>query len=420
VNILIVDDYPSNRKLLRSTLEAEGHAILEAGDGVEALKLLELGDVDAVISDILMPSMDGFRLCQEIRRSESINPGVPIILYTATYNSASDRELASAVGADGYVMKPAPTPTILAALSEAREKARNRTVTAPSKADEGYVLERYNAVLVRKLESRNNELHHTLASLRAAHEQILELNQSLEARVAQRTMALDAANKELESFAHTVAHDLRAPLRQIAGYADLLAETEGALIDAESSGYLAQIRESARHMDQLMLDLLEFARTSRVVLDLEEVELESVLEEALALLLPDTQGRNIQWQRNRLPKVRGDAAMLRQVLVNILSNAIKYSRPRDPAIIEIGHRAGRAGEAVIFVRDNGVGFDMRHARGLFGVFKRLHAAADFEGTGVGMASAQRIIARHGGRIWAEAAVDRGATFSFSLQPAASD
>jgi light-regulated signal transduction histidine kinase (bacteriophytochrome) len=118
--------------------------------------------------------------------------------------------------------------------------------------------------------------------------------------------------------------------------------------------------------------------------------------------------------------VRGDAAMLRQVLVNILSNAIKYSRPRDPAIIEIGHRAGRAGEAVIFVRDNGVGFDMRHARGLFGVFRRLHAAADFEGTGVGMASAQRIIARHGGRIWAEAAVDRGATFSFSLQPAASD
>jgi signal transduction histidine kinase len=415
VNILIVDDYPSNRKLLRSTLEAEGHGIVEACDGVEALKVLEHAQVDAVISDILMPSMDGFRLCQEIRRSESGKRGVPIVLYTATYNSAADRELAEAVGADCYVLKPAPTPTILAALNDATEKARNRPLTTPSKADEGYVLERYNAVLVRKLESRNNELHQTLASLRAAHEQILELNQSLEQRVAQRTAALDAANKELESFAHTVSHDLRAPLRHIAGYADLLTETASTL-DAESTSYLAQIRESARHMDRLILDLLDFARSTQVIPDLEDVDLEDVLEAALTALAPEMQGRNIQWQRNRLPNVRGDARLLKQVLANILSNAIKYSKRRSPAMIEIGHRRGRAGEVVVFVRDNGVGFDMRHARGLFGVFKRLHSAADFEGTGVGMASAQRIIARHGGRIWAEAAVDRGATFSFSLQP----
>jgi signal transduction histidine kinase len=368
VIILVVDDYAANRKLLRTTLEAEGHRVLEATNGLEALRLLEHEPVDAVISDVLMPSMDGFRLCHEIRKSTKLNTTVPIVLYTATYNSAADRELSETVGADGFLLKPAPTEAILVALGEARLKAKRRKTPVGAQLGDAYVLEQYSAALVRKLESRNSELQQALDSRRIAHEHILELNRTLEARVARRTAALDSANKELEAFSYSVSHDLRAPLRHISGYADLLADTAGAVLEAESADYLSKIRESAKHMDQLILDLLEFARMSRVELDLVDVDLEVLLEEALAAMHSDVQGRNIQWQRARLPKVRGDAALLRQVFINVLSNAVKYTKTRSPAVIEIGSREGRAGEVTLFVSDNGVGFDMRYAPKLFGVF----------------------------------------------------
>jgi light-regulated signal transduction histidine kinase (bacteriophytochrome) len=163
--------------------------------------------------------------------------------------------------------------------------------------------------------------------------------------------------------------------------------------------------------------LLQFAHTSRAHLNFAEVDLEQVFGEALVAVRGDTQSRNIQWQRSRLPKVRGDATLLGQVFVNLLSNAIKYTRTRDPAVIEIGARPGRADEVVVFVRDNGVGFDLRNADRLFGVFQRLHRADEFEGIGIGLANAHRIVTRHGGAIWAEAAVDRGATFLFTLPKA---
>jgi hypothetical protein len=414
MNFLIVDDYASNRKLLRAALEAEGHEVVEAGDGVEALAVLERRSVDAVITDILMPTMDGFRLCHEIRKSEKFDSSVPVVLYTATYNSPSDRKLAETVGADCYLLKPAPTAAILGAVSEAQQKAKGRSTSNAPVVDDSYVLEQYSAALVRKLEHRNSDLNEALASLQSAHENILALNVNLETRVAQRTAALDAANKELEAFSFSVSHDLRAPLRHITGFAKLLETSAGPQLNGESRMLLGHITDATERMNQLIEALIEFARTSRADLACVAVDLEKLLDEALASVHADTKGRSIQWQRSLLPTARGDATLLRQVFVNLLSNAIKYTRTRDPAVIEIGARSGRADEVVIFVRDNGVGFDVRHADGLFGVFRRFHHADEFEGTGIGLANAHRIVTRHGGAIWAEAAINRGATFFFSL------
>jgi signal transduction histidine kinase len=419
MNLLIVDDYPNNRKLLRAALEAEGHRVAEASDGVEALDVLGRDCMDAVISDILMPRMDGFRLCREIRKGEKLNCGMPVVLYTATYNSPSDRELAQTVGADCYLLKPAPTAALLDAVREAQQKARRRPTSNVTEVEEAYVLEQYSAALVRKLDHRNSELQEALVDLQDAHEHILALNRNLETRVTQRTAALAAANEELEAFSFSVSHDLRAPLLHIDGFAQLLQESTAGRLDEKSREYLEHIVGAARRMGELIQALLTFARTSRAQLNLADVDLEEVLEGALAEVRGDTQSRNIQWQRGRLPKARGDATLLGQVFVNVIANAIKYTRTRYPAVIEIGARPGRADEVVVFVRDNGVGFDLRYADRLFGVFQRLHRADEFEGTGIGLANAHRIVTRHGGAIWAEAAVDRGATFFFSLPRAES-
>jgi signal transduction histidine kinase len=414
MNFLIVDDYSANRRLLRASLEAEGHAVVEATNGIEALEKLAGESIDAVISDVLMPGMDGFRFCHEVRKSSSLNCAIPIVLYTATYSSPSDRELAETVGADAYLLKPAPLAEILGAVDRAQQNAATRSMPVISAIAESEVLEKYSAALVRKLEHRNSDLQAALQSLQSAHEHILELNQNLETRVTQRTAALDAANKELEAFSFTVSHDLRAPLRHIAGFAELLEQHAGPQLDAESLGFLAQITQSTKQMNALIDALLELARTSRAEIEFVEADLEKLLDEAIAAVQLDARGRNVQWQRSRLPIVRGDPTLLRQVFVNLLSNALKYTRTRDTAVIELGTRRGRADEVVIFVRDNGVGFDIRRSGELFGAFRRLHNAEQFEGTGVGLANAHRIIARHGGSIWADAEVGRGATFFFSL------
>jgi len=416
ISLLVVDDSTRNRKLLRAGLENAGHIVLEAANGREALQVLDRERVDAVISDILMPMMDGFRLCREIRRCGRPYATLPFILYTATYNSPSDRHLAETVGADDYLLKPAPMQVILQAVREAQRKVRAQGAR-PSPTDEIDVLEQYNAALVRKLEERNAQLQQSLTDQQAAHQHILELNQYLEMRVEQRTAALDAANKELESFSYSVAHDLRAPLRHISGFADMVREIAGNQLNEECRGFIDKIMGAAKRMDQLIMDLLAFARTARTELAVCETDLESVLDEALQAVHNEIRGRDIQWKREPLPKVRGDPALLRQVFINLISNAIKYTRPRPLAVIEIGYRPGRAHEIVLFVRDNGVGFDMRFAGNLFGVFQRLHGASEFEGTGIGLANVQRIVARHGGRVWAESAVDRGATFYFTLPPA---
>ena len=225
---------------------------------------------------------------------------------------------------------------------------------------------------------------------------------------------LRAVNQELEAFSYSVSHDLRAPLRHIDGYVEMLTKNAGDTLNDKSRRYLKIISESAHQMGQLIDDLLSFSRMGRAEMQRMTVDLEPLVQELIVGLRSETAARNVIWKNGRLPIVEGDSSMLKQVFVNLLSNAVKYTRRKDPAEIEIGCASETADEVVVFVRDNGAGFDMKYANKLFGVFQRLHRADEFEGTGVGLANVRRIINRHGGRIWAESAVDCGATFYFSL------
>jgi PAS domain S-box-containing protein len=244
-------------------------------------------------------------------------------------------------------------------------------------------------------------------------QEIRRLNDELEQKVIRRTAQLEAANKELEAFTYSVSHDLRAPLRHIAGFSGMLIEESGSALDARSMRLLQRIQEGTQRMGQMVDELLSLARVGRQALNLQVTGLNSIVDEVLGVLQQDYDGRLIEWRIARLPFVDCDATLIRLVFQNLISNALKYSRPRSPAVIEIG----KTEENAIFIRDNGVGFSMKHADKLFGVFQRLHRAEDFEGTGVGLATAQRIIQKHGGRIWAEAELDRGATFYFTLAEA---
>jgi PAS domain S-box-containing protein len=246
-----------------------------------------------------------------------------------------------------------------------------------------------------------------------AEEAVHQMNAELEQRVTDRTAQLETANRELEAFSYSVSHDLRAPLRAVDGFSQAVVEDFGALLPEEGRRQLQTIRDSAQRMGALIDDLLTFSRLSRQALARRTVNTRALVRTALQELGSPWAGRRVEVHLAELEHCRADPVLLKQVWLNLLANALKYSRKRDPAVIEIGC-TGRPDETVFYVRDNGTGFDMQHAGKLFGVFQRLHRMEDYEGTGVGLATVQRIIHRHGGRVWAEAKQDRGATFLFTL------
>jgi PAS domain S-box-containing protein len=248
---------------------------------------------------------------------------------------------------------------------------------------------------------------------RKSEQVIQKLNQELEQRVVERTAELEATNKDLEAFTYSVSHDLRAPLRHMSGFTRILVEDFAAALPEEAQRHLQRIEQGAQRMGVLVDELLNLTRVGRQPLTMQVTGLSSIVTEVLTLFEAELEERKVEWKIGELPFVECDPNLVRQVFQNLIGNALKYSRPRSPAVIEIG-QTEKDGQRVLFVRDNGVGFSMKYADKLFGVFQRLHRAEDFEGTGVGLATVQRIVKKHGGQIWAEAELDKGATFYLTL------
>ena len=248
---------------------------------------------------------------------------------------------------------------------------------------------------------------------RKAEEALRQLNASLEERVVVRTAQLEAANKELEAFSYSVSHDLRAPLRAISGFSRIVLEDHSAALDADALRYLHLVDKGAQQMGNLIDDLLTFSRTGRQALTVQRVNTTDIVQACLSDLQGMRENRHVTINVGELPDCEADASLLKQVWLNLLTNALKYTRKRDPAVITIGSQREGATDSY-FIQDNGAGFDMKYADKLFGVFQRLHLADDYEGTGLGLALVQRIVQRHGGRVWTEAKLNLGATFYFTL------
>jgi light-regulated signal transduction histidine kinase (bacteriophytochrome) len=274
-------------------------------------------------------------------------------------------------------------------------------------------LEEKVMIRTRALRKTNMQLQKEVAERELAQAEIQNLNADLEKRVIERTAALEAANRELESFSYSVSHDLRSPLRAMDGFSSILEKSYSEQLGEEGRQYLARIRSGTRRMGQLIDDLLRFSRLGRQPLRKQTVSPSVVARQSLDELYPAFADRQVEIEIQNLPICQADPSLLRQVFDNLLGNALKYSSKRPAAHIQVGWFE-QDGENVYFVRDDGAGFDMRYANKLFGVFQRLHREDEFEGTGVGLANVQRIIHRHGGRIWAEGEVNTGATFYFTI------
>jgi K+-sensing histidine kinase KdpD len=253
-----------------------------------------------------------------------------------------------------------------------------------------------------------------VASFAAVRRRIEDSLRQAREELAKRAAELEAANKELESFSYSVSHDLRAPLRHVAGYAELLQKQSSASLDEKGRRYMAMILEASKRMGNLIDDLLGFSQIGRAEARKTAVSLDQIVREVIAELRQDTKDRDITWTVGALPVCYGDRSMLKVVLMNLLSNAVKFTRIRTEGKIEIGCASGKDNQIEVFVADNGAGFDGQYVDKLFGVFQRLHRAEEFEGTGIGLATVQRIIHRHGGEVRAQGTVDHGATFYFSL------
>jgi two-component system, sensor histidine kinase and response regulator len=406
VKILIAEDSPTQALRLRHILEQQGYEVGVAGNGCLALAMASDFRPALIISDVVMPEMDGYELSRRLKADADFCD-IPVILVT-TLSDPEDVIRGLACGADHFVLKPYDEHYL---LGHVQDVLVNRRICREEDAAMGVAIH-FNGQRHFINAGRRQILNLLLSTYAAAIQRNKELDRSQE-KLQWLNAKFEAANNELESFSYSVSHDLRAPLRHIDAFAGLLEQRAADTLDSKSRDYLQTIAECAKQMGRLIDDLLAFARMGRAEMMQREMEMESLVQETIRGLELETQGRQIRWKIAPLPLVQADPAMMRQVLVNLLGNAVKYTRTRDVAEIEVGVQDA-ANEIVLFIRDNGVGFDMQYADKLFGVFQRLHHADDFEGTGVGLANVRRIIARHGGRTWADGKVGAGATMFFSL------
>jgi two-component system, sensor histidine kinase and response regulator len=370
LTVLLVEDNPGDARLIRESLtDLGGNAFdLETADRLTtALLRLSAGGIDAVLLDLALPDSKG---TETFNKAKAQAPTVPIIVLTGLGDEALAIKMVQE-GAQDYVTKMDLNGSVL-----------SRAIR--------YAIEREKS-----------------------EQQIRRFNEDLEEKVRERTAELRAANEELEAFSASVSHDLRGPLHVIDGYAEMLEGMLSPGMNPEAKKYLQRIHASIKDMANITEDLLRLSHLGRQQLNVQPTNLDEILKPILAASQTASQGRKIKWEIGNLPEVHCDRGLIKQVFTNLISNAVKYTLFREAAVIEVGQTT-IGEETVIFIRDNGAGFDMKRAEKLFGVFQRLHRQEEFEGTGVGLATVRRIVQRHGGRIWAEAEVGKGATFYFTL------
>jgi two-component system sensor histidine kinase/response regulator len=360
--LLIVDDEAAHLRALCETLQVEGYVTRGYASAKQALAALRRGEHDLLLTDLMMPEMDGIELTNAAR---DIDPDLAAIVMTG-YGTIDTAVKAMQGGALDYILKPFKLNVVIPIIARALAIQR---------------LRRQNALLQESERARSEELA--------------------------------VANQALESFSYSVSHDLRAPLRAVDSLVQIMEEDYSERLGEEGCGILRVIHDGCVRMDQLITGLLAFSQSSRQPIDVMPIDMSALARAALAEVLTVYRGPDPTVEIAPLPSSAGDATLIRQVWCNLIGNALKYSAKRaSPKVQVSGCIEGR--ETVYRVEDNGAGFDMKHAHKLFGVFQRLHKAEDYNGTGVGLAIVQRIIVRHGGRIWAQSAPDEGATFQFSL------
>ena len=408
-NILIIDDKQANIDILSGLLEIQGYtSIKTTSDSRMAVSLFKSFNPDLILLDLMMPYHSGFEVMAQLKELIPDNTYLPILVLTADItHEAKQRALAD--GAKDFLAKPFDLIEVglrIQNLLESRylhQQMQNQNQALEEKVKERTIdLEKINLELIAAKE-RTEE----------SEKKLQKLNEELEHRVTERTSELKAANKELEAFSYTVSHDLRAPLRHIQGFIDILMDMKTTQRSQDELHYMKIIAEGASEMGNLIEALLAFSKLNHVLLRKTAINSLAMVTQVIRFFETETQNRNIVFNIGQIHDCNGDEQLIKQVWINLISNAIKYTGKRAEAAIEIGS-ALQDSEIMYFVKDNGAGFDMQYAEKLFSVFQRLHKTSDFAGIGIGLANVNNIITRHGGRCSAEGEVGKGATFYFCL------
>jgi signal transduction histidine kinase len=392
VEILIAEDSPTQAEQLRHLLEQVGYQVTVAATGKQALTVVHTRRPALIVSDVVMPEMDGYALCKAIKTDGKLKE-IPIVLLTSL-SSAQDVMKGLECGADNFIRKP---------------------------YDEKYLLARIDHILINQELRKDQKVHMGVEIylggqkyfITAERQQMLDLLFSIYEEVGHINKRLEETNKELESFSYSVSHDLRAPLRAIDGFSSSLLQDYAEQLDDTGLDYLQRIRSATQRMGQLIEDLLNLSRVTRAEMRHETLSLSTLADRVVSDIRKAHADRKVDVTIEKEMKVMGDARLLQIVLENLLGNAWKFTSKSPKAAIQVGS-THQNGETVYFVKDNGAGFDMVYAQKLFGAFQRLHTEKEYPGTGIGLATVRRIIHRHGGRIWAEGEVGKGATFYFTL------
>jgi len=415
MKILIADDEVESREVLFRRLEAAGYAVTAVSNGAYALRKLRKEKFDLVISDLLMPVMDGFQLCHTVKIDEALK-STPVIIYTATYTEPKDEALVKNLGANAFVVKPADYEVFLRQIREIIEMAERGELPATRvpTPDEAIYLREYAQRLVSKLEAKVEEVQTANQRLAEANQNLAEINATLSQRVEQAVAHLRESNHELEAFAYSVSHDLRAPLRAIQGMAAILFGERNQGLSEEQKMMLDRIRLAVQQMDALIEDLLAYSRLNGTEIRLTRVSLEAVVERAIEDLAHPIRDSKAEVRfRKPMPSVLAFESVLVQVVTNLLGNAIKFVPRGTQPLVEISSHEEN-GWFRLSIKDNGIGIPADYQARIFEVFERLHDNSTYPGTGIGLAIVRKGIQRMGGRSGVDSEPAKGSTFWFEL------